>query len=108
MCTCSVPRLRRDLGASQRGASLLPSVWVKTSALATRRLSELSSAARALPVYASQPRSPSDHATLGSGRALPLYRTGLVPLGPTEGFCTCFPCFLPLQTSLAHYPFAPF
>ena len=49
---------------------VLPSAIFTTSALTVSHFSELNDAARVLPVYASQPRSPSDHATLGSGWSL--------------------------------------
>jgi len=58
--------LRRDLRARPFGTSVLPPLQHTASAPATV-LSKLDHAARFLPVYASQPRSPSVHATLGSG-----------------------------------------
>ena len=52
---------------SRYGASVLPARPHTAQALALSCLSGLDHAAVSLLVYASQPRSPSDHATLGSG-----------------------------------------
>jgi hypothetical protein len=49
-------------------------------------ISKLIHAAYGLPVYASQPRSPSDHATLGSGRMPIRYRAGFPPAGVLKRF----------------------
>ena len=53
-------------------------------------------------MYASQPGSPPDHATLGSGWLLAFAGQGYVLLGPTEGFHRLHD-FLLLQASLAHH-----
>jgi hypothetical protein len=49
-------------------------------------LSRLNHAACKPPVYASQPRSPSHHATLGPGRRLPFAGAGLTPASSHRRF----------------------
>jgi hypothetical protein len=85
-------------------ARMLPSAGNTASASATI-LSRLNHTAYRPPVYASQPRLPQNHATLGSGcqHALP-GRTAYLP-GPTKEFLLPtggFPSFQALPG--AHFP----
>jgi hypothetical protein len=67
MLACPALRPRRALRVRPtRDASVLPSAFLTTSA-PTRNLSGLNHTAYGLSVYASQPGSPRDHATLDSG-----------------------------------------
>ena len=53
-----------------------------------------------LPVYASQPGSPPDHATLGSGWLACLGRSGLSPAGSLRRFPSCQFMYFPLHQAL--------
>src|SRR4029077_10586915 len=60
-------RPRRVSASPLATLTMLPAAIFTTSAPAMIHISRLHHAARVLPVYASQARSPSHHATLGSG-----------------------------------------
>jgi len=66
------------------GPHMLPSTLLTDSASATFWLSRLNPTPRTIAVYASQPPSPNDHATLATGRPLRLTRAGLPPAGPRQ------------------------
>ena len=68
------------------GASVVPSTFLTVSASAMFSLSGLHHAARTLAVYASQPGSPPDHATLGSGWWPTFAGSGLSPAGSHRRF----------------------
>jgi hypothetical protein len=68
------------------GAPVLPACRPMTPAPTSHSISRLDHAARALPVYASQPGSPPDHATLGSRLVASLCRAGFVLPGSIRRF----------------------
>jgi len=68
------------------GSRVLPSAVSKASAPVNRLISRLHRAACMLAVYASQPRSPSDHARLASGWWPTLAGRDSNPLGPGVKF----------------------
>ena len=76
------------------GAAARPSVTLKTSAPASRKLSGLNGTARSLAVYASQCRLPRHHARLASGRWPSSAGRGSLPRRvPTKGFRVSLPPF---------------
>jgi len=103
--TCPALRPRRD-----RGARPLPAPRCSLPRGQQRRLSRtirltgFHHTACTLPVYASQRRSPSDHATLGSGWRPTFAGRGWLPAGSHEKFPPLRSShgFLPSQAFLAH------
>ena len=86
MVACRVLRPRRDHRASHAASSWrrFGAAFRDVNGVGSRiilTVSRLHHAACTLPVYASQPRSPSRHATLGSGRSLAFAGQGTAPCG---------------------------
>jgi len=77
------------------GASVLPASPITLAALSTGFLSRLNATAHKLPVYASQPGLPPNHATLGSGWWLAFAGQDWVPARSHRRFQLA--CFLLLQ-----------
>ena len=89
LCACPALRPRRTVRASlsRRVRCCLP--LRKPRRLRVHFLSRLNHAACTPPVYASQPRSPSNHATLGHSRSLHLCRGRTLTCGSHQKVSIC-------------------
>ena len=87
--------------ASRDGDALVRPARIRWRRLpSTCSISGLNDEARALPVYASQPQSPTDHATLGYGGSLAFAVRDFHPRDRTKGFSS----YIPLSQALPDAP----